>query len=57
MLYGSLQPILISLQPFCIIAIDFIVTRSIYIPEGYNTIITITDKFSKGLGLIAGRDN
>ncbi len=55
--YGSLQLILTPQEPFHVIAIDFIVALPILVPEGYNSILTVTDKFSKRLGLIAGHNN
>lgn len=53
-LYGSLQPILTLPIPFHIIIIDLIVAMPLS-AEGYNTAIIMTDKFTKLIGMIAGR--
>jgi hypothetical protein len=55
--YGSLQLILIALELFHTITTQFIVALPLLVPEGYNSIITVTNKFSKRLGLITGPDN
>ena len=54
--YGSLQPILTPPIPFHTITIDFIMALPISSPEGYNVIMTVTDKFTKRIGFIPGKD-
>ena len=43
--------------PFHTIRIDFILALPISSPEQYNSILTVTDKFSKAKLLIPGRDD
>jgi len=55
--YGALQPILSPLRPFHTLTIDFILALPVIkAPETYKTIMSVTDKFSKTVTLISGRD-
>jgi len=55
--YGALQPILSLLRPFHTLTIDFILALSVIKAfETYKTIMSVTDKFSKTVTLIPGRD-
>lgn len=54
--YGSMQPILTPPRPFHVLTIDFILALPVTPPpEGYNTILSVTDKFSKAVTFIPGR--
>lgn len=52
--WGRLHPIPPPKEPFEVLAIDFI--TGLPISDGYNTILTVTDKFSKAIILIAGKE-
>lgn len=52
--YGSLQPILTPPIPFHTITIDLIAAMPLS-AEGYDAAMTMTDKFTKLMGMIAGR--
>ena len=54
--YGSLQPILTPPIPFHTITIDFVMAIPISSPEGYNILMTVSDKFTKRIGFIPGKD-
>ena len=53
--YGKLMPLPIPEAPLEIIAIDFIVGLPTT-PEGYNACMTMTDRLTKRIGLLAGKD-
>ena len=53
--YGSLQPILTPLYPGHTITIDFVLALPTS-TEGFDTILTVTDKFYKRLALIPGKN-
>ena len=53
--YGSLQPIITPPSPFYTITIDFIFALS-ESTEGWNCILSVTDKFSKRITFVPGRD-
>lgn len=52
--YGSLQPIIAPARPFHTITIDFVVSLPPAGPEHFDCLISVTDKFSKAVTLIAG---
>ena len=55
--YEALQSILAPLRPFYTLTIDFILVLSVIkAPETYETIMSVTDKFSKAVTLISERD-
>jgi len=55
--YGALQPILSLLRPFHTLTIDFILALSVTkASETYETIMSVTDKFSKAVTLIPERN-
>ncbi len=54
--YGALQPIITPPRPFHTLTIDFILALPLSKPDKYNTIMSVTDKFSKAITLIPGRD-
>ena len=54
--YGVLQPIFTPLEPCHTITIDFILALPRSSPEEYDCLLTVTDKFSKKLALIPGRE-
>jgi len=55
--YEALQPILSLLRPFHTLTIDFILALSVIkAPETYETIMSVTDKFSKTVTLISERN-
>ena len=53
--YGSLQPILTPSRPFHTLAIDFILALPISLPDRFDCAMTVTDKFSKAITILAGR--
>ena len=53
--YNNLQSILNLLISFHILVIDFILALPVS-EEGYNAMLTITDKFIKGVQLIPGKN-
>ena len=55
--YGSMVAITSPAVPFHTICMDFIVALPPSGPRSFNSILTITDKFSKGKILIPGRDD
>ena len=52
--YGSLQPIITPPQPFHTYTIDFIVALP-KTKEGFNSVMSLTDKFSKAVTFIPGK--
>ena len=52
--YGALQPILVPPRPFHTITIDFILALP-ETKEGYDCVLSVTDKFSKAITLIPGK--
>lgn len=55
--YESMVCITSPFLPFHAICMDFILALPSSGPEGYNSILTVTDKFSKGKLLIPGRED
>ena len=55
--YGSIVSITSPSLPFHTICMDFILALPSSGPQCYNSILTVTDKFSKGKVLIPGREN
>jgi len=53
--YGSLQPIQSPPIPFHTLAIDFILALPSSEPEGFDCLLSVTDKFSKRITLIPGQ--
>lgn len=53
--YGNLTPIMSKNQPFDTLAMDFVVGLP-RTAKGHNSVLTITDKFTKVIRLIPGRD-
>lgn len=53
--YGSLQPIHSPPVPFFTLTLDFILALPLA-PEGYNTLMSVTCKFSKRVTLVPGKD-
>jgi hypothetical protein len=53
--YGDLQPIESPSVPFATLSIDFIVSLP-ESPEKYTSLLTVTDKFSKFVRLVPGKD-
>jgi len=51
--YDVLQSIITSSYSFYTLTIDFILTLSLSKSDKYNTIISVTDKFSKAITLIS----
>ena len=54
--YGSLQPILLPPEPYYAITIDFILALPVLAPDKFYCMLTVTDKFSKRIALIPGRE-
>ena len=53
--YGELNPIVTPAMPFHTIAMDFIVALPGTPPDWYDSLLTITDKFSKKVLLLQGK--
>lgn len=53
--YGSLQPILSPARPFHAITIDFILALPLSLPDQYECVMSVTDKFSKAVSFIPGK--
>lgn len=54
--YGMLQPVLSRSEPFHTISLDFVVGLPRAPKTGYNSFLSITDKFSKAVNIIPGKD-
>lgn len=54
--YGSLQPIESPPVPFHTLTLDFILALP-ETPEGFNTIMSVTDKFTKKVTFVPGKKN
>jgi Integrase zinc binding domain len=54
--YGQLMPIATPDMPLQVLAMDFVVSLPI-IKEEFSCCLTITDKFTKGVRVIAGKEN
>ena len=54
--YGSLQPILSPPEPYYTITIDFILALPVSTPERFDCLLTVTNKFTKKIALIPGRE-
>ncbi len=54
--YDVLQSIITSLCSFHTLTIDFILALSLSKSDKYNTIMSVTDKFSKAITLISDQD-
>lgn len=54
--YGTLQPILAPAEPYYTITIDFILALPKSKPDGFDCLLTVTDKFTKKLAPIPGRE-
>ena len=53
--YGTLQPILAPAEAYYIVTIDFILALPPSTPDKYDCLLTVTDKFTKRIVLIAGQ--
>ena len=53
--YGSMQPILSPSRPFHTLCLDFVLALPESVPDGYETIMSITDKFSKAVTYLPGK--
>lgn len=54
--YGSMQPIITPARPFHILTIDFILALPVSAPEGFECVMSVTDKFSKAVTFIPGKN-
>lgn len=55
--HGSLQPILTPPILFHTISIDFILALPQTVPDGFDSVLTITEKMSKAVTIISGKTN
>ena len=53
--YGEMKPIITPPRVFYTITIDFILALPV-LPNGHNTMLTVTDKFSKRVTTVSGKD-
>lgn len=54
--YGSLQPILTPPEPYYTVTIDFVLALPTFTLDRFDCLLTVTDKFSKRITLILGRE-
>ncbi len=53
--YGTLQPIISAPQPFHTLTLDFVLGLPVSSPDGFDNVMSVTDKFSKAITLLPGK--